>query len=118
MHKLTKINVVENPQVETASDHDEYRRSILSSLHRIDDNHLSPNVEYWVLGEITQKPEVGSFLVMDRWVRNGILARGRFSTSKITSITEDGFETMNSVYKLEEMDDESILELTSSIAHV
>jgi hypothetical protein len=115
MHKLTKIKAVENPQVKTASNHDEYRESVVSGLHRIDDNHLSPNVEYWVLGEITQKPEIGSFLVMDRWIRNGTLSRGIFSTSKITSITEDGFETMNSIYKLEEVEDESILELTSSI---
>jgi hypothetical protein len=113
MHKLTKIKTVDNPQVATASNHDEYRESI-----GFDDNNLSPNVEYWVIGEIIEKPEVGGFLVMDRWVRNGVLARGRFVTSEITSITKDGFETMNSVYKLEKTDDDSIFELTSPITHV
>jgi hypothetical protein len=113
MHKLTKIKTVDNPQAATASDYDKYRESLDSN-----DNHLSPNLEYWVIGEIIKKPEVGGFLVMDRWVRNGVLARGRFVTSEITSITEDGFETMNSVYKLEKTDDDSIFELTSPITHV
>jgi hypothetical protein len=113
MHKLTKLKSVENPSVQTADSHDEYRASKEASLFRIGDNHLSPNVDYWVVGDIINPPSIGEGLIMDRWVRNGQFVRGRFSTSSITSITDDGFETMNSVYKLEEVDDDEILELTS-----
>ena len=113
MHKLTKLKAVENPQAKTSSNHDEYRESVVSGLHRIDDNHLSPNVDYWVVGKIINPPSIGEGLIMDRWVRNGQLTRGRFTTSKIKCITEDGFETMNSVYKMEKVDDAQILELTS-----
>jgi len=107
MHKITKISTSDNPQSPTASSVDAYRNSLAEDIP------YSPCVDYWVVGEILKGPFIGCSLVMDRWVRNGILTRGTFSTSRITSLTEDGFKTMNSVYKLEEVDEETILELTS-----
>ena len=111
MHKITKLKAVENPLVETAITHDQYRDSIVSGLFKINDEHLSPNVDYWIVGELLTKPTVGERLQVDRWMRNGQLIRGLFTTTTITKITDDGFETQNSVYKLEEVDDEKILEV-------
>jgi len=113
MHKITKLKASDDPLCPTADTHDDYRHSVTSSLFKYEDSHLSPSVDYWIIGEILRGPVIGESLVVSRWVRNGELIRGTFQTSQITKITEDGFETMNSVYKLEEVDDESILELTS-----
>jgi len=106
MHKLTKLKAVDNPQAPTADTHDEYRESVVSGLFNYNDTALSPNVEYWVIGKINSEPEVGKCFSMDRYIRNGTEVRGMFSSTKITKITEDGFETMNSVYKLEKVSDE------------
>jgi len=115
MYKITKIKGVENPIAQTAKSVDDYRESLLTSMlsPSLESNHLSPSVDYWILGEIIEGPEVGKPLVVDRWMRNGILNRGVFYTSKITKITEDGFETMNSVYKMEKADDEDLLNINN-----
>jgi hypothetical protein len=110
MYKITKLKSVDNPLVETADNHDQYRESIVSTIFKRDDDHLSPNVDYWTIGELIIPPQVGLSVVLDRWVRNGELIRGRFTTSPVTKITEDGFETLNSVYLMEEVDDEAILD--------
>lgn len=113
MHKITKLKASDDPSYPTADTHDDYRHSVTSFPIKHKDSRLSPSVDYWVIGDITCPPQVGVSVMMDRWVRNGVLARGRFSTSPVVKINENGFETMNSVYKLEEVDDDSILELTS-----
>jgi hypothetical protein len=112
MYKVTKLKALDEALFPTAESHDEYRKSVVSSLFKASDDHLSPNVDYWTIGEILRGPNIGESLIMDRWMRNGELIRGTFKTSRITKITEDGFETQNSVYKMEEVDDEEILNLT------
>lgn len=110
MHKITKLKAVDNPLVSTAETHDDYRASVENSLFKVFDDHLSPNVNYWTIGEIVIPPQVGLSVVMHRWVRNGEMIRGTFTTSPVKKITESGFETLNSVYLIEEVDDETILE--------
>jgi hypothetical protein len=113
MHKITKLKASDEARFPTAETHDEYRKSVENSVFSYSDDHLSPNVDYWTIGDILRGPTIGESLIMDRWMRNGQLIRGTFKTSRVTKITEDGFETQNSVYKIEEVDDEEILSLTS-----
>jgi len=95
LHKITKIKPTVNFQVTTAVSHDEYRESL------IDDIGLSPNVDYWVIGEILDGPIIGESLRMFRYIRNDVEIPGVFATSPITEITENGFKKMNSVYLME-----------------
>jgi hypothetical protein len=107
MHKITKISASTEPRYSSASSINTYRESLTDNIL------YSPSIDYWVIGDITCPPQIGVSVMMDRWVRNGVLSRGRFSTSPVVKIDENRFETMNSVYEIEEVDDESILELTS-----
>jgi len=66
-----------------------------------DNGNVSLPVEYWLEGYLREEPTVGKSLVVDRTSRNGIEVGGIFKTSTVTEVTEDGFETLNSVYKLE-----------------
>lgn len=116
MHKITKLKAVENPVVQTASSDKEYRDSVVNGLfNSFEDKHLSPSVDYWIIGELMAPPVVGQSLMVNRWNRNGVLCMGIFTTSPITKITDDGFETMNSVYKMEEVDDEEILAVNTTV---
>jgi len=63
--KLTKINKVDDPLVESASNVDEYRENLLTKEY-------SPNIEYWVEGYILANPKVGECLRIDRHNRIGI----------------------------------------------
>jgi hypothetical protein len=115
MYKITKIKIVENPLAETAKSVEDYRESLLSDFlsPSMNVNHLSPSIDYWVIGEILQQPIVGKSLIMDRWIRNGVPARGRFQTTEITELFEGGFKTMNSVYKIEEVTDKDLLNINN-----
>jgi len=113
MHKITKLKSVDNPISPTAENHDQYRESLVSSIFKMGDDHLSPNVDYWIVGEIISPPRVGGFLVMDRWMRNGLIQRGRFFTTEIKKVENDQFETLNSIYKIEEISDEEIMEIVT-----
>ena len=114
MYKITKLKPSDDALFPTAENHDEYRESVLQGIFTMSGEHISPNIDYWVVGEILRGPNIGESLILDRWVRNGELIRGTFTTSKITKILEDGFETQNSVYKMEVVNDEEILSLTST----
>jgi hypothetical protein len=105
MHKITKLKAVENASFPTASTTAEYR----ATLNEESPKELSPNVDYWIIGEIIQSPVVGESMIVDRWNRNGVICRGIFQTSKIVEITETGIKTQNSEYKIEEVEDEEIL---------
>lgn len=96
MKKITKINTSSDPIVDSASSVAEYRNS----------DALSPNVGYWILGNITRGPEIGEHMVVDRSVRNGVSCPGIFMTSKITAIAEGDDVTYvytdNSIYMIED----------------
>lgn len=97
MHKITKLKAADNALYPTASTHDDYRESIASG------DNLSPNVDYWIIGEVLIGPTVGKSLLVKRYIRNGLEIPGMFNTSEITEITEDGFKTLNSEYRMEKL---------------
>ena len=92
--KLTKISAVENPEVKTPS-FDEYDRK------RDTNEKMSLPVEYTVEGYLTDDIEVGEHVVVQRVLRNGLKCFGMMTTSLVTEITDNGFKTLNSIYKLE-----------------
>lgn len=66
-----------------------------------DNGNVSLPVEYYLEGFMHEAPTVGRPLIVLRTSRNGVEIGGLFTTSTVTEITEDGFKTLNSVYKLE-----------------
>ena len=66
-----------------------------------DNGNISLPVDYWLEGFMVEPPSVGKSLIVARTSRNGVDVGGYFTTSEVTEITEDGFKTLNSLYKLE-----------------
>lgn len=66
-----------------------------------DNGNVSLPIEYWLEGFMNEEPVVGKPLVVSRTNRNGVEIGGLFTTSTITEIIEDGFKTLNSVYRVE-----------------
>ena len=58
-------------------------------------------VEYYVEGIMDKSPVVGESFTLLRNKRNGVEVSGVFTTSKVVKVTDDGFETLNSIYKVE-----------------
>ena len=99
MIKITKLKEAENPRFGSASSVEEYRASLDA------EENLSPNIDYWIIGEPINKLKVGESFEVARFVRNGIRVPGLFQTSRVKKITENGFETENSVYLIEEVNE-------------
>ena len=106
--KLTKINTVENPSVSSASSIDEYGKSVWDSLFKNThtEDHLSPPIEYSIIGTLVNDIEVGKSLMVNRESRNGVVVPGLFTTSIVQSIGYQnnkivGFTTNNSIYTVE-----------------
>jgi hypothetical protein len=91
--KISKVAASEDPHTQTPSQ-DDYE-----SLKGI--APMSLPVEYWIEGYLFKEPTIGKSVVVEREVRNGIKVCGAFVTSAVVKILEDGFETRNSIYKLE-----------------
>jgi hypothetical protein len=91
--KISKISASDDPKYPTPSCEDYEGLKEVASL--------SLPVAYWVEGYLSQGPEIGKSVVVEREVRNGIKAMGTFLTSPVVKVTPEGFETLNSVYKLE-----------------
>lgn len=91
--RISKISASEDPKCLTPS-LDEY--DLLK-----DEAHISLPIEYWIEGYLFDLPIVGKPVVVEREVRNGVKALGVFVTSAVVKVTETGFETQNSIYKLE-----------------
>lgn len=109
MKKLTKIAKCDNPLVESADTIEEYGKSVWKGLvDGIDENHLSPPVDYWVAGVIVEEPVVGKSLIMFRKIRNGETVEGVFTSSVLKKVlwTHDNkkcvLQTNNSIYILED----------------
>lgn len=104
MKKITKLDIPENPSVESAATVEQYGSSVWDSLFKmsIADDHLSPNVGYWIAGDILDGPTVGEPVRIMRYIRNGAETTGLFYTSRVVSIDGDYFTTKNSIYKIEE----------------
>jgi hypothetical protein len=93
--RLTKISKVDNPCYPTP----EAQNYVPGEYN----GKVSLPIDYQVEGTSMFEPEVGECFIVDRTSRNSEPVRGIMRTSVITKITEDGFETLNSVYKLEKL---------------
>lgn len=91
--RLRKISAVADSEFPTPS-FEEYETGKLN-------NNLSIPNDYWLEGWLIKEPVLGSYVVVAREIRNGVKFGGIFQSSMITQITDDGFKTLNSIYKLE-----------------
>ena len=91
--KITKIAISDNPEVDTPCMKD-YKAGQ-------DNGNVSLPVEYWIEGYLMNEPKIGTSVLVNRTSRNGVDCAGIFTTSQVTKILEDGFETLNSIYKVE-----------------
>ena len=98
--KITKLGAVENPVYPTPN-YNEYKQGE-------DNGNVSLPVEYWLEGYLLNEPTVGSSVLVQRTSRNGVNCVGSFFTSKVTKITDTGFETQNSVYQVDILEHEKI----------
>jgi hypothetical protein len=101
--KVTKIKEAESPKFRSAQ-WDEWKTGQ-------DNPDFSLPVEYELEGSVVYEPAIGTSMVVARTKRNGVPAIGMFATSTIQDITKykniTVIETMNSVYWMEEIEDEN-----------
>jgi hypothetical protein len=64
-------------------------------------NILSLPVAYWMEGYLLVDVVERDFIRLDRRVRDGVVVRGIFTSTKICAIDDDEVATYNSVYRLE-----------------
>jgi len=65
------------------------------------DNGGSLPVDYVIVGILMEPPVVGQSVEILRLERNGVPALGVFTSTLVTSVCDQGFTTLNSVYRLE-----------------
>lgn len=94
--KVSKVNSVDNPVYPTPP-------LATYEAGKFNAEVSIPN-EYWLEGYLVQGPEVGKSVVVQREIRCGVKATGIFQSSAVTEITEEGFNTLNSIYILEYLD--------------
>ncbi len=92
--RLTKISEAPNPLIKVG-DPETYKYGQI--------NFTSVPIDYTVEGNLCYDVEVGLPVIMQREKRNGVVAPGVLRTSPVTKITENGFETLNSVYVIEKL---------------
>ena len=97
--RLTKIKASENPEYRTPEWND-YKQGIVNEF-------VSIPADYWVEGYLIKPIEVGEHALIDRRIRNGEEVSGFMTTSKILEINGDIFETLNSIYKIEYLEEKS-----------
>ncbi len=92
--KITKLNVAENALIASAEN---------EGWKHGQDNELSPPVGYSLEGYLFNDIEVGTAIVVDRRVRNGVPMVGLFRSSIVTSFDGSIATTKNSQYLIEEV---------------
>lgn len=90
--KLTKISPSKNPVCQPG-DWDNYKLGQLNS-----DRSLP--VDYELIGTLVSPPVVGQIVRIRRTDRNGVKVLGDYQSTEVVELTEDGFRTLNSVYRL------------------
>jgi hypothetical protein len=64
------------------------------------DEVMSLPIHYWMegylLGDLVKRNQI----LVNRYVRNGVIARGFFTSSRICSVKADEVETYNSIYRV------------------
>lgn len=114
MIKLTKIHI--NPKSEAIQSEsvEEYRVDQERGTWGQFFEQKSPPIDYWIIGEPLSELKEGQPFLVERYNRNGIIKYGIMHTSKVESFEEkDGatyIQTANSLYKMEEVEEEEILE--------
>jgi len=98
--KITKLGAVENPVVPTPN-FNQYKPGE-------DNGDVSLPTEYWLEGYLLNEPTVGSSVLVQRTSRNGVECSGSFFTSKVTEITDYGFKTQNSIYRVDVLEKEKV----------
>lgn len=102
MKKITKIHIPDGALCPSAETIDDYRSNMWE---------MSPNVGYWVAGDLIGEISVGQPVRMFRKIRNGVECSGMFQTSpvseKVVEIDNQGerviaFVTGNSYYKIQD----------------
>lgn len=91
--RISKLSPSDDPKVQTPSFED------YNSLKGVAD--LSLPIDYWIEGYLTQAPEIGKPVIVEREIRNGIKVSGIFVTSSVAKFSDKEFQTQNSVYKIE-----------------
>lgn len=99
MVKITKVAKSPSAKYESADSPDSYRASLEAG------ENVSPNIDYWIIGDFLQPPEIGKSVVVDRRIRNGVKMLGIFRSSIVKEVTPTGFITNNSVYLVESVED-------------
>jgi hypothetical protein len=94
--RVTKLKSCENPRAITPSK-SEY-------VPGQDNGNVSLPVDYWAEGYLLNDLKVGGILMLDRRIRDGICAYGCMNTTAIKKITKTSFETQNSIYLVEKVE--------------
>jgi len=94
--KIKKLSACDNPQFSTPQRED-YK------CGEIPEKEVSLFVDYEAIGVTESLPQVGKSFQMLRIERNGVSMPGLFSTSSVTKIEGNTFETANSIYQWEEI---------------
>jgi len=91
--KITKIKASEHPEYATPN----WKDYAVGKLN----GGVSIPVDYYLEGYLIREVQVGKPVLVERISRNGEKIGGFFSTSLVTEICDNGFVTLNSVYKMD-----------------
>ena len=91
--KLTKVREAAVPKVR-AGDWNTYVPGAC-------DNLASLPVDYVIVGILMEPPVIGGSVEILRLERNGVPVLGVFRSTLVVSVSDEGFTTKNSVYRLE-----------------
>src|SRR3569833_3718078 len=91
--KLTKVKATENP-LSPPGRWDEYKPGASA-------NTTSLPADYVMVGIFLTPITVGKSVRMLRIERNGVPVLGTFQSTPVARLTDDGFATANSVYRVE-----------------
>jgi hypothetical protein len=64
------------------------------------DGVMSLPIHYWMEGYLLCDLVKRNQILINRYVRNGVIARGFVQTTRICSVKEDEVETYNSIYRV------------------
>ena len=116
MIKLTKMAVNPDSKVIQSETVEEYRNDQERGTWGQFFEGKSPPIDYWIIGELLAPFEVGKPAIIERYNRNGVIKYGIMYTSNIVVIEYENFNevkyvtTENSVYKVEEVEEEAIFD--------
>lgn len=90
--KLTKVSASRNPFCQPGN----WGTYKLGDMNR----GVSLPVDYEIIGTIEKPPTVGQSVRVRRAKRNGVEMPGDYESTEVVELTDDGFTTLNSVYRM------------------